>query len=159
MKKVYFISLAILISVFIQGCASGLAQSSIRSANKTATSENYPYEYVLVKDTSEALFYSNTKVRGEVGKSQATGVFKKDIDQLILKTCNYKVSDLIETRIAPSQDMTSNEIWVYKDEKSEMEDKTTAMGIRLKQLPNNGGVDMFLTGECPKKITSFIFAK
>lgn len=84
---------------------------------------------------------------------------ENDIMKGIFLQCNYTILDLVETRIIPSEIPTFREIWVFRDEKSEMKDKTTALGITMKQLPNNGGVDIFVSGECPVKIRNIIFGK
>ncbi|WP_034255279.1 hypothetical protein [Aliarcobacter lanthieri] len=160
MKNIKII-LILYITIIIQGCVSGLEQNSMRTVNNNVIGNNQPYEYILEKETDKARFYSNTKLRGEVGESitKNSKVLENDIMKGIFGKCNYTIFDLIETRIIPSEIPTFKEIWVFKDEKSEMKDKTTALGITMKQLPNNGGVDIFITGDCPVKIKSIIFGK
>jgi len=77
----------------------------------------------------------------------------------IFKNCNYTVFDLLQTRIVPSEIPIFREIWVFKDEKSQMKDKTTALGITMKQLPNNGGIDISVTGNCPASPLNLVFGK
>jgi len=160
MEKIQII-LAVSLCILLQGCVSGLERATIRSANNHIIENNQPYEYILVNETDKARFYSNIKLRGEVGESitKNSKVLENDIMRGIFQKCNYTIFDLLQTRIIPSEIPIFREIWVFKDEKSEMEDKTTALGITMKQLPNNGGVDIFVAGDCPKKITDIVFGK
>jgi len=160
MKKMRVI-LAISLCILLQGCVSGLEQNTIKRVNMNIIENNQPYEYILVNETDKARFYSNIKLRGEVGESitKNSKVLENDIMRGIFKKCNYTNFDLLEVRIVPSEIPIFREIWVFKDEKSEMRDKTTALGITMKQLANNGGVDIFVAGDCPKKITDIVFGK
>jgi hypothetical protein len=67
--------------------------------------------------------------------------------------------DLIETRIVSHEIPYLKEIWIFRDEKSEMKDKTTALGINMKQLPNGGGVDFYIIGDCPATSFNLVFEK
>jgi len=160
MKKIQMI-LAISLCMVVQGCVSGLEQNTIKRVNMNIIENNQPYEYILVNETDKARFYSNIKLRGEVGESitKNSKVLENDIMRGIFKQCNYTIFDLLQTRIVPSEIPIFKEVWVFKDEKSEMRDKTTALGITMKQLPNNGGIDIFVAGDCPKKITDIVFGK
>jgi len=160
MKKIQII-LVIGLCIVVQGCVSGLERVTIRNANDHLIENNQPYEYILVNETDKARFYSNIKLRGEVGESitKNSKILETDIMRDIFKQCNYTNFDLLEVRIVPSEIPIFREIWVFKDEKSEMRDKTTALGITMKQLPNNGGIDIFVAGDCPKKINNIIFGK
>ncbi|MFV7789988.1 hypothetical protein ACNSOP_07515 [Aliarcobacter lanthieri] len=40
-----------------------------------------------------------------------------------------------------------------------MKDKTTALGITMKQLPNDCGVDIFVSVACLVKIRNIVFEK
>lgn len=159
--KLIKIVLTICITIIIQGCVNGLEQSTMMRTNNNIIENNQPYEYVLEKETDKANFYSNKKLRGEVGESitKNSKVLENDIMKGIFGKCKYTIFDLLETRIIHSEIPTFKEIWVFKDDKSEMKDKTTALGITMKQLPNNGGVDIFITGDCPVKIKNIIFGK
>jgi len=77
----------------------------------------------------------------------------------IFTKCNYTIFDLLEVRNVSSEIPIFREIWVFKDEKSQMKDKTTALGITMKQLPNNGGVDIFIAGNCPASPLNLVFGK
>ncbi|MBY0540673.1 MAG: hypothetical protein K2P52_04580 [Campylobacterales bacterium] len=160
MKKIQTIIIVSLV-ILLQGCVNGLEQNTMITVNKNIIEENQPYEYILVKETDKARFYSNIKLRGESGISitRNSKVVETDVMKGISQNCGYTLSDLLETRIIPSEILTFKEVWVFKDEKSEMKDKTTALGITMKQLPNNGGVDIFIGGDCPTKIKSIVFGK
>jgi len=147
--------------IFLQGCVGGLEQRTMTSANKNIVEHNKPYEYILVKETSEARFYSDVKLRGEIGRSFAKNskILEDDIMKGIFENCGYTFFDLLETRIVSSAFPAFEEVWVFKDDKSEMEDKTTALGITMIQLPNSGGTDIFVTGKCPAAPKTLIFQK
>jgi len=160
MKKIR-VMLAISLCVLLQGCVSGLERATMRSANDHIIENNQPYEYILAHETDKARVYSNIKLRGEVGESitRNSKVLENDVMRGIFKKCNYTIFDLLQTRIVPSEFPIFREVWVFKDEKSAMIDQTTALGITMEQLPNNGGVDIFIVGDCPKEINNIVFGK
>ena len=147
--------------IFLQGCVGGLEQNTMRSANKNIIEHNKPYEYILVKETSETRFYSDVKLRGEIGRSitKNSKILEDDVMGSIFEYCGYYFFDLLEIRIEPSGFPVFQEVWVFKDDKSEMEDKTTALGIVMEVLPNNSGTNFFLRGECPAAPRTIIFQK
>ncbi len=160
MKKVIFnIGLLCIITLFT-GCYSNLENATISSINKKIENTNQPYEFVKYKDTDKASYYSNTKIRGKKGKSIVSSeVLFNDIMRNIYLKCDYTEFDLVEKRVVLHHKPYFYEVWVFRDEKSKTKDKTTALGINMKQLPNSGGTDFSIIGNCPATPKSFVFTK
>ncbi|WP_428024241.1 hypothetical protein [Arcobacter sp.] len=160
MKKVILnVGLLFIITLFT-GCYRSLDNATISSMNKNIENTNQPYEFEKYKDTNSASYYSNTKIRGEKGKSivQSELLFNDIMRNIYLK-CDYTEFDLVEKRVVSHEVPYFFEVWVFRDEKSKTKDKTTALGINMKQLANGNGVDFSIVGNCPATPKSFVFTK
>lgn len=145
---------------FFTGCSNSLQNTAISSMNKKIENTNQPYEFVKYKDTNRASYYSNTKIRGEKGKSIVSSeVLFNDIMRNIYLKCDYTEFDLVEKRVVLHDNPYFYEVWVFRDEKSKTKDKTTALGINMKQLQNGRGTDFSIIGNCPAIPKSFVFTK
>ncbi|ADG94486.1 conserved hypothetical protein [Arcobacter nitrofigilis DSM 7299] len=160
MKNVIFNMGLLCMITFFTGCSNSLQNTAISSMNKKIENTNQPYEFVKYKDTNRASYYSNTKIRGEKGKSIVSSeVLFNDIMRNIYLKCDYTEFDLVEKRVVLHDNPYFYEVWVFRDEKSKTKDKTTALGINMKQLQNGRGTDFSIIGNCPAIPKSFVFTK
>ena len=147
------------------GCASSSSQRAIDIANKDLLNSFNPYILVKTDETKYVIIYQSMPagdVRpslAPIGSALVVNVFKE-----INKVCNFKYSDLKETRMVYFDDTTSfsYEVWVFNDPLSERDDKITAITVLLKPTPDIGGTDMDfrIPADChaPKQ-TTFVFGK
>ncbi|MGB7403109.1 MAG: hypothetical protein WA916_11025 [Arcobacter sp.] len=160
MRKTIFNIGLLCIITFFTGCSNSLENTTISSMNKKIENTNQPYEFVKYKETNSGSYYSNTKIRGEKGKSIVQSkVLFNDIMRNIYLKCDYTEFDLVEKRVVFHKIPYFFEVWIFRDEKSKTKDKTTALGINMNQLPNGGGVDFSIIGNCPAIPKSIVFTK
>ena len=151
--------------VLFVGCASSSSQRAIDIANKDLLNSFNPYILVKTDETKYVIIYQSMPA-GDVRPSLAPigSALVVDVFKEINKVCNFKYSDLKETRMVYFDDKTSfsYEVWVFNDPLSERDDKITAITVLLKPTPDIGGTDMdFRIPEnchAPKQ-TTFVFGK
>lgn len=151
--------------VLFVGCASSSSQRAIDIANKDLLNSFNPYILVKTDETKYVIIYQSMPA-GDVRPSLAPigSALVVDVFKEINKVCNFKYSDLKETRVVYFDDKTSfsYEVWVFNDPLSERDDKITAITVLLKPTPDIGGTDMdFRIPEnchAPKQ-TTFVFGK
>lgn len=151
--------------VLFVGCASSSSQRAIDIANKDLLNSFNPYILVKTDETKYVIIYQSMPA-GDVRPSLAPigSALVVDVFKEINKVCNFKYSDLKETRMVYFDDKTSfsYEVWVFNDPLSGRDDKITAITVLLKPTPDIGGTDMdFRIPEnchAPKQ-TIFVFGK
>ena len=151
--------------VLLAGCASSSSQRAIDIANKDLLNSFNPYILVKTDETKYVIIYQSMPA-GDVRPSLAPigSALVVDVFKEINKVCNFKYSDLKETRMVYFDDKTSfsYEVWVFNDPLSGRDDKITAITVLLKPTPEIGGTDMdFRIPEnchAPKQ-TIFVFGK
>ena len=151
--------------VLFVGCASSSSQRAIDIANKDLLNSFNPYILVKTDETKYVIIYQSMPA-GDVRPSLAPigSALVVDVFKEINKVCNFKYSDLKETRVVYFDDKTSfsYEVWVFNDPLSERDDKITAITVLLKPTPDIGGTDMDfrIPADChaPKQ-TIFVFEK
>ena len=156
--------LAIFCVLFV-GCASSSNERAISIANKDLLNSFNPYILAKTNETKDAVTYQSMPA-GDVRPSLAPigSALVVDVFKDINKVCNFKYSDLKETRMVYFDDKTSfsYEVWVFNDPLSGRDDKITAITVLLKPTPDIGGTDMdFRIPEnchAPKQ-TTFVFGK
>ena len=156
--------LAIFCVLFV-GCASSSNERAISIANKDLLNSFNPYILAKTSETKDAVTYQSMPA-GDVRPSLAPigSALVVDVFKEINKVCNFKYSDLKETRMVYFDDKTSfsYEVWVFNDPLSGRDDKITAITVLLKPTPEIGGTDMdFRIPEnchAPKQ-TTFVFGK
>jgi len=154
-----------LFCVLFVGCASSGSQRAIDIANKDLLNSFNPYILAKTNETKDAVTYQSMPA-GDVWPSLAPigSALVVDVFKEINKTCNFKYSDLKETRMVYFDDKTSfsYEVWVFNDPLSGRDDKITAITVLLKPTPDIGGTDMDfrIPADChaPKQ-TTFVFGK
>ena len=151
--------------VLFVGCASSSSQRAIDIANKDLLNSFNPYILVKTDETKYVIIYQSMPA-GDVRPSLAPigSALVVDVFKEINKVCNFKYSDLKETRMVYFDDKTSfsYEVWVFNDQLSHRDDKITAITVLLKPTPDIGGTDMDfrIPADChaPKQ-TIFVFGK
>ena len=151
--------------VLFVGCASSSNERAISIANKDLLNSFNPYILAKTNETKDAITYQSMPA-GDVRPSLAPigSALVVDVFKEINKVCNFKYSDLKETRMVYFDDKTSfsYEVWVFNDPLSKRDDKITAITVLLKPTPDIGGTDMdFRIPEnchAPKQ-TTFVFGK
>ena len=151
--------------VLFVGCASSSSQRAIDIANKDLLNSFNPYILVKTDETKYVIIYQSMPA-GDVRPSLAPigSALVVDVFKEINKVCNFKYSDLKETRMVYFDDKTSfsYEVWVFNDPLSQRDNKTTAITVLLKPTPDIGGTDMDfrIPADChaPKQ-TIFVFGK
>ena len=151
--------------VLFVGCASSSNERAISIANKDLLNSFNPYILAKTNETKDAVTYQSMPA-GDVRPSLAPigSALVVDVFKEINKACNFKYSDLKETRMVYFDDKTSfsYEVWVFNDPLSQRDDKITAITVLLKPTPEIGGTDMDfrIPEKChaPKQ-TTFVFGK
>ena len=151
--------------VLFVGCASSSSQRAIDIANKDLLNSFNPYILVKTDETKYVIIYQSMPA-GDVRPSLAPigSALVVDVFKEINNVCNFKYSDLKETRVVYFDDKTSfsYEVWVFNDPLSQRDDKITAITVLLKPTPDIGGTDMDfrIPADChaPKQ-TTFVFGK
>ena len=147
------------------GCASSSNERAISIANKDLLNSFNPYILAKTNETKDAVTYQSMPA-GDVRPSLAPigSALVVDVFKEINKVCNFKYSDLKETRMVYFDDKTSfsYEVWVFNDPLSGRDDKITAITVLLKPTPDIGGTDMDfrIPADChASKQTTFVFGK
>ena len=151
--------------VLLAGCASSSNERAISIANKDLLNSFNPYILAKTNETKDAITYQSMPA-GDVWPSLAPigSALVVDVFKEINKTCNFKYSDLKETRMVYFDDKTSfsYEVWVFNDPLSQRDDKITAISVILKATPNIGGTDINckIPKDChDEKPVTFVFGK
>ena len=151
--------------VLFVGCASSSSQRAIDIANKDLLNSFNPYILSKTNETKDAVTYQSMPA-GDVWPSLAPigSALVVDVFKEINKVCNFKYSDLKETRMVYFDDKTSfsYEVWVFNDPLSGRDDKITAISVILKATPNIGGTDINckIPKDChDEKPVTFVFGK
>ncbi|MBF0928300.1 MAG: hypothetical protein HXK56_05555 [Campylobacter concisus] len=151
--------------VLFVGCASSSSQRAIDIANKDLLNSFNPYILVKTDETKYVIIYQSMPA-GDVRPSLAPigSALVVDVFKEINKVCNFKYSDLKETRMVYFDDKTSfsYEVWVFNDPLSQRDDKITAITVLLKPTPDIGGTDMDfrIPADChDEKPMTFVFGK
>ena len=125
--------------VLFVGCASSSSQRAIDIANKDLLNSFNPYILVKTDETKYVIIYQSMPA-GDVRPSLAPigSALVVDVFKEINKVCNFKYSDLKETRMVYFDDKTSfsYEVWVFNDPLSGRDDKITAITVLLKPTPD-----------------------
>ena len=158
-------SIIALACVLFVGCASSSSQRAIDIANKDLLNSFNPYILAKTNETKDSVTYQSMPA-GDVWPSLAPigSALVVDVFKEINKVCNFKYSDLKETRMVYFDDKTSfsYEVWVFNDPLSGRDDKITAISVILKATPNIGGTDINckIPKDChDEKPMTFVFGK
>ena len=76
---------------------------------------------------------------------------RADVFRVLKERCGFEQEQLLETRIVSHKAPLFYEVWVFSDPLSGQKDKQSGVSVVMKQLPNGGGVDFKLSGECHSK--------
>ena len=151
--------------VLFVGCASSSNERAISIANKDLLNSFNPYILSKTNETKDSVTYQSMPA-GDVWPSLAPigSALVVDVFKEINKACNFKYSDLKETRMVYFDDKTSfsYEVWVFNDPLSGRDDKITAISVILKATPNIGGTDINckIPKDChDEKPVTFVFGK
>lgn len=144
--------------ILFSGCVNSL-EKTINSSNKSLNKNNQPYTYVKTKSTNKANFYNEVWI-GSKGNSITNNspVLKNDVFKGFSNNCGLEKNNLKEIRVVFHDHPYYKEVWIFNDSKSKRKDKTSAMTVLLKAIPN-GGVDMNLIGQCHQEPKQIIFGK
>lgn len=154
------IIISIMFGFFMSGCISAI-QNQVNMQNKTLKNDQMPIRLYKVKSTKKADFYESNWA-GEKGRSITLNsqVVYNDVLKGIKQACGFEANDLVETRIVSHENPVFYEVWVFKDQLSKREDKTSALSVILTQVPNSGGVDIAIKGRCHSdRSKQYIFGK
>jgi len=158
-------SILTLACVFFVGCASSSNDRAISIANKNLLTSFNPYILVKTKETKDSVTYQSMPA-GDVWPSLAPvgSALFVDVFKQINKACNFKFTDLKETRMVyfDEKTLSSYEVWVFNDPLSQRDDKITAISVILKATPNIGGTDINckIPKDChDEKPITFVFGK
>lgn len=133
---------------FLASCAGNpTANSGAEIANKRFAEQLFPMRVKArgVEGGGSVMMYYWA---GTMGQSVATPVVEEDIYKMININCHYSPSDLKQVNVVRHQYPMFYEVWVFNDKESRREDKTSALSVILKALPNNGGTDINTIGSC-----------
>lgn len=148
----------------LSACGSHGVDKAIRTANaqnRGLAAEYSPFRYKVTAN-EDGSGIATTDWAGTPGESITTmaPTVKSDINHVIKRQCDFDPEDLIATRLVSAIEPYFYEVWVYRDNQSQREDKTSGLSVIIEQLPNNGGVDFNLIGTCHARVgTSFTFSK
>ncbi len=76
---------------------------------------------------------------------------RADVFNALKERCGFEQEQLLETRIVSHKAPLFYEVWVFHDAMSEQKEKQSGVSVIMKQLPNGGGVDFRLYGDCHSK--------
>ena len=151
--------------MLLAGCASSSNERAISIANKDLLNSFNPYILAKTNETKDSVTYQSMPA-GDVWPSLAPigSALVVDVFKEINKVCNFKYSDLKETRMVYFDDKTSfsYEVWVFNDPLSGRDDKITAISVILKATPNIGDTDINckIPKDChDEKPITFVFEK
>ena len=151
--------------MLLAGCASSSNERAISIANKDLLNSFNPYILAKTNETKDSVTYQSMPA-GDVWPSLAPigSALVVDVFKEINKVCNFKYSDLKETRMVYFDDKTSfsYEVWVFNDPLSGRDDKITAISVILKATPNIGDTDINckIPKDChDEKPMTFVFGK
>lgn len=156
-------SLLLGVITLLSACGTHGVDKAIRAANAQnhgLAAEYSPFRYkVTVNDQGSGV--ATTEWAGIPGESitAIAPAVKSDIENVIKRQCDFDPEDLIATRLVSAVEPYFYEVWEYRDDLSKREDKTSGLSVIIEQLPNNGGVDFNLIGNCHAHPgTSFTFS-
>lgn len=155
MKKM--IAGIIAIGVLFSGCINSL-EKTINKSNQNLKKENYPYRYTKYKETETSTHYRLEPIGEKIISVTKGHDLEKDVLRAIKQYCNFSKNDLLETRLVYKKNPIVNEIWVFKDNLSQREDKTSAISVTLKLIPNQP-TEIGLNGNCHAIQKNIIFVK
>lgn len=148
MKFVKVVSIGISVALLIFGCATSSLKETL---NGQLIQDKAPYRYVEVvnkKDHKRMV----EKWAGEKGLSIAeNSPFKNKILKLIEDHCGHKEFDLTETRIVSHKNPVWEEVWVFNDEKSKREDKTSGLTVLITYSPQTNLSNIDMLSNCHAK--------
>ncbi len=153
------LSTLIALIFMLSGCGNSLS-SQMDIQNENLAKEYMPTRLHKVTSTSNADMYESHWA-GKEGRSIALNskLLYSDVLKAFKQGCGFKKSDLIQTRIVSHEIPVFYEVWLFKDAKSKREDKTSGLSVVMKQLPNNGGTDINIYGQCHSEPIRFVFMK
>jgi hypothetical protein len=155
-QMVFFAAITMLA---LTGCVNSL-DSTYAKENKKLEGEYSPYKYTKSNEAEGNVSYSLTPT-GETDKTIALSstLLYSDIFKAINDRCGFGENDLVETRVVTHKHPVYYEVWVFNDEISERDDKTSAISVVLRQFPNNGGVDILFYGDCHSKPVNMVHGR
>ena len=145
MKK--YLLVTMIGAFLLVGCASG--NLPIMRLNHDLAESKSPVRYVEDPSYKGGKRYVEAfaGVKGESATANAKQV-RSDVFKTIRKHCGFREQDLVETRIVEHKPPYFYEVWVFKDPKSQREDKRSGLSVVLHQLPGNRGVDFTISKQC-----------
>lgn len=154
-KRIIFV---VFMCVFQFSCANPLEKQLLKY-NEDINNIS-PYRYELVEKTPKFTAYE-LKLAGVSNPSIAkdSEVLLQDILKGVQEKCGFIKDQLIETRKVLYKHPNYYEVWVFKDMLSERDDKTTGISVLLRSYPNDGGVDIEISGDCHAKPKKMFFGK
>ncbi|MGH1600766.1 hypothetical protein [Campylobacter majalis] len=155
----------ILFALLLTACTGINHARIINDINIKSAQKHSPYKLELVKEDEKAVFYQEVPAGKYKGRSYALNDFilYNDIFKTIA-SCGFTQDDLLQVRILDydEKNLRVEEIWVFKDEKSERSDKLTAFYVILQANTQIGGTDINIKSpngcHAPKELT-FVFGK
>lgn len=150
-NAIAFTTLSLLI-----GCSSN-GNSSINRMNTSF--EQSQSAYRLLPEVSAGKTVYKLSPAGKSGSSITNNdeLVKHDVLMAIDKKCGFSADKLSETRIVEHAGMSFYEVWVFQDDASQFDSKTSALSVVMEQLPNNGGVNISVKGNCQTAPMMFTF--
>ena len=146
--------------IVLSGCVSNSSTiAAFKSANRDLALQFSPFRFVT-KRSGDRGSITTTEWAGTPGQSithQAPQV-RSDVLESFKSNCGFEESQIIETRIVYHKPTRFYEVWVFDDPKSERKDKKSALSLVMIQLPNNGGVDFSVHGDCHSKKGSIFYS-
>lgn len=160
MKSISLACLAVALGL-LAGCAGNpTAEHAIRSANRGLERDYAPLRMVATPTGKRSVAVS-PQWAGTVAPSitTAASVVRDDVLQAFAAHCGFHAEQLAEVRVVWHRPPEFYEVWVFNDPQSGRKDGKSGVSVILRQLPNNGGVDYSLRGDChsqPERVHHFM---
>jgi hypothetical protein len=144
------------ISFILSGCANSLLRT-IDKSNERFEKNQSPYRYVKIEEKgTHTTFQLEPAGIPQQTVAASSKLLLLDILKGLKQKCGFEKDDIVEIRKVSYEQPQYYEVWVFKDELSKRADKTSALSVVLDVYPDNGGVDIYFSGEChsvPRRFT------
>ncbi|EGQ8107695.1 hypothetical protein I7096_005146 [Vibrio parahaemolyticus] len=136
--------------------AASSADKLLLEANSKLALSYSPYRLAEVETTDSKSVFGQI-MGGTPGQTIAV------VDKLVLKDvldsfhqmCGYQPSQVTAINVVSHSYPEFYEVWEFDDNDSHMDNGKSALSLVLKALPNNGGTDIDIYGDCHPKPLSF----
>lgn len=149
MRKYLLLTFVILLSSCASNPDGSNAQLQVQQSNLEWEKKRSPLrsQYTEFEDGSSVLSFVWAGLPGD-SIAMRSDVLLDDIITGLRSQCGYQPKDLLETRIVKHEHPVYYEVWVFKDENSNREDRTSGVTVYLEALPDGGGTDINYYGNC-----------